>query len=233
MQSLKRLSPIPDLSGAWCNTSLWVSSTMEAVSFVTPSLERFFIRTVAEVMAAADGGGKAVAGALRPQVQAFVREESRHSIAHQRFNRALLGYLGEAPPALALIDRLLSAARRRLSVAARLRLVEALEHTAEWLSTRYLQREPAWVFQCAYARRLFAQHAREEIGHRAVIHALQPGASGPGPAAKAAVFGLVWLAIVLAGGTYLLLSVPWILRRKRRLGAARTRIHSQEPQEKP
>jgi predicted metal-dependent hydrolase len=213
MQHLKELSPIPDLSGAWCNSDMLVSSVMEAVSFVTPTLEKFFIRTVAEVLA----GGGASPEVCR-QAREFIREESSHSVAHQRFNAALLDYLDTPPPALAMIERLLDATKQRLSLPARLQLVEALEHASEIVSARYLRREAAWAFQCAFARRLFAQHAREEMGHRAVVQDMRPAQADSGRGAAAVVLGLAWLVIALAGAAYLMRAVPWILRRKGRRG---------------
>ena len=48
MKNLNHPTTHDDLSGAWCNANAVTSSIMEAVSFVTPVMEKFFIRTVAE-----------------------------------------------------------------------------------------------------------------------------------------------------------------------------------------
>ena len=50
----------------------------------------------------------------------------------------------------------------------RIALVATLEHFAAVMSKGFLGWQGAWDFRCAYARELFTQHAREEMGHRSV-----------------------------------------------------------------
>ena len=50
MKALEQLSPSDRICGAWCHSSIIISAVLEALSFATPPLERFFIRTVSDAM---------------------------------------------------------------------------------------------------------------------------------------------------------------------------------------
>ncbi len=208
MQGLRHLTPSRDLAGAWCDSSLLLSSVLEALSFATPALEKFFIRAVLQALDAPAND----AARVQAQARAFVGEEASHSAAHRRFNLALLGYLGSPPPGLRPLEAALERATGALSLPTRLIAVEVMEHASALLSAHYLRREGRLAFGCAFAQHLFAQHAREEIGHRAVIHAL----AGVPRVPQRSVRALAWAALAFAGAGYLCLAVPWIMFRKRR-----------------
>lgn len=211
MRTLDRLTPSPALAGAWCDDDAATSALLEAISFATPALERFFIRAVAVALPVA--GDATLDAACRD----FVREEAEHTRAHRRLNDALLGHLDAPPPGLAQVAGLLELAHRRLSPSQRIALVATLEHFAAVLSQRYLERQGGWNIRCDYARQLFALHAHEEIGHCAVAFDLWRAHGGGGRPARA----LAITAVLCAGTAYLGAAVPWILYRKsgRRLGA--------------
>ena len=204
MHHLKRAETTEDLSGTWCNSSAVTSSVMESVSFVTPVLEKFFIRTVAEGL---DGQRESE---LDQRCRAFIREESLHSRVHGKLNASLLGYLGRTPPGLALIERLLDAARKRLSLSSRLLIAAALEHFTAVLSKVYVEHEAGLDIRSAFVRELFAQHAREELAHRSVVFDLWLTKRAAGRMARAATV----FAILFIGSIYVSISVPWILHRK-------------------
>jgi len=204
MESLAQQAPDARISGAWCNASLAISALLEAMSFATPALERFFIQAVC------DAARHARDPTLQSRAHDFVQEEARHSRAHRNFNLALTGYLGARPPGLRAIEWLLALATRHVSRHTRLASVEALEQVSETLSARYLRFECGATFDCPYARHLFAQHAREEIGHAAVIHDLLVPCRGSGRLIKAAAYSIA----ATAGTAYLALAVPWIILRK-------------------
>ena len=88
MKNLEHLAPLADLSGARCDGDAVVSSVMEAVSFVTPALEGFFIKTIARVRSTQSDPE------LDQRAREFMREEAEHTRAHRKLNAALLGYLG-------------------------------------------------------------------------------------------------------------------------------------------
>lgn len=205
MQGLTPLTAPADLAGPWCNDDARTSATLEAVSFVTPALERLFIRTVADCLPLDDGDPE-----LERLCREFIREEAEHTGAHRKLNTALVGYMQAPPPGLAAIERLLDFANRRLSLSTRVALVAALEHFTAVLSKSYLRHQGEWRYGCAYARDLFRQHAREEIDHRSVAFDLwRQRGGGSVPVRIAAI-----TAILVVGAVYLGLATPWILRHK-------------------
>jgi hypothetical protein len=204
MKALDALRPADALRGAWCQRSVLLSAALEAISFVTPALEAFFIRTVHAALA------DPLAPDVRSRAQHFIREEARHSAAHRRLNHVLAGYLRSVPPALPAVERGLAWATRRLSPENRLLVVEVMEQGSELASTAYLRREGHWRVDCAFARHLFAQHAREEIGHVSVIRDLHATPARPRRLARAAAT----IGLACAGIAYLAVAVPWIVHRK-------------------
>jgi predicted metal-dependent hydrolase len=204
MLELKRHNQSEDFSGAWCNTDPVTSSVLEAVSLITPVLEKFFIRTVADALPETSDA------ALAERCQEFIREESNHSRVHHKFNASLFRYLGKTPPGLAFMEALLNGVRRHLSLNKQLMLASALEHLTAVLSTAYLKQEKRLNMDSAFARELFTFHAHEEIAHCSVVFDLwrtRPGNSHSGRM-------LTILSILLAGAIYIGLAVPWILYRK-------------------
>lgn len=189
---------------AWCNDDAVTSSVMEAVSFVTPVLENFFIRTVLEGMR--EHGDPA----LEARCLSFVREESNHTQAHRKFNIPLQGYLGRQPPGLAMVEVLLDAAKRHLSLPKRLALAAALEHFAAVISKLYISHEAKLTFKLASARELFAMHAREELAHRSVVFDLWEAHGSRGFIDRVTTI----MATLVVGAAYVGIAVPWILHRK-------------------
>jgi len=208
MTGLARIAAVAgvedDISGAWCNGSLALSSLLEAISFVTPTLERFYIATVRACLAERPDA------ALDRGCREFMRQEATHSAEHGKFNASLVAYLRGCPPGLGAIASLLRRARSRLAPAYCLLLTAALEHLSATLSLGYLARQSRWRISSARAGALFAWHAREEVGHRSVVIALWQKHGAAGPLSRR----LAALAIVVFGGVYLCAAVPWILHRK-------------------
>jgi predicted metal-dependent hydrolase len=207
MRALEHLSPSNRISGAWCNSDIVISAVLEALSFATPPLERFFIRAVSDAMK------NLHESTTKSRAREFVQEESQHSSAHRRFNRALAGYLQAKPPGLRQIESVLDLAATRLSPSARLLSVELMEQGSALGSSVYLWCESRLTFDCPFARHLFAQHAREEMGHSAVIRDLRGAPRISDLFIKAAA-----CAVIAAAGTaYLAVAVPWIILRKSRV----------------
>jgi len=205
MQFLDQLTPTDDcLSGLWCNRDAVTSSTLEAVSFVTPVMERFFIGTVADALE------QSHSPELERRGREFAVEEARHARAHQRFNASLLEYLGAKPFGVAAVEWLLDKARRRLSLANRLLLAAALEHLTAVFSKRYLLCHARWSFRSDFARELFAWHAHEELAHRSVAFDLWRTTACDGPIRRTLALALV----LTIGSGYLAGAVLWILYRK-------------------
>ncbi len=204
MKQMNHLAVTEDLSGTWCNASAVTSSVMEAVSFVTPVLEKFFILTVKE------GVSEDTPAELRERCMGFIQEEADHSRVHNKFNSSVLKYLGQVPPGLALVETLLDMARRRLSLPKRLLIAAALEHFAAVLSKVYVNQGIRLDFESPYAQEMFLQHAREEIDHRSVVFDLWLSTGTIGSFGRT----LAIAGILLAGFVYVSVAVTWILYRK-------------------
>ncbi|MBI4995437.1 MAG: metal-dependent hydrolase [Rhodocyclales bacterium] len=205
MQGLTPLTAPADLAGPWCNSDARASATLEAVSFVTPALERFFIRTVADCLPLAGNDAE-----LERLCREFIHEEAEHTGAHRRLNSALLTYMKAPPPGLAAVEGLLEFVNRRLSLSTRVALVAALEHFTAVLSKSYLRSHGRWQFGCNYARDLFHQHALEEIDHRSVAFDLWLHRGGGSVPVRLAAIA----SILMVGAAYLGVATPWILHRK-------------------
>ena len=204
MKDWNLTAPTEDLSIAWCNANAAATSVMEAISFATPMVESFLIRTVAESLP------RQTDAELAGRCRTFIRDESNHSRAHAKFNAALHDSLGGTPPALALLRMLLGVARTRLSLPSQLLLVAALEHFTAVLSMAYLRRQSRWSFRSPFAKELFARHAAEELAHCTVAFDLWAEDATAGRFARA----MSVLAILAAGLAYTAAAVPWILYRK-------------------
>lgn len=224
MRGLTPLTATAVLAGPWCNSDAATSATLEAVSLVTPALERFFIRTVADCLPLAGNDPD-----LERLCREFIHEEAEHTGAHRKLNNALLDYMKAAPPGLATVEKLLDIANRRLSLSSRVALVAALEHFTAVLSKSYVRHQAGWRFNCAYARDLFAEHAREEIDHRSVAFDLWRHRGGGGVPVRFAAIG----AILIVGGAYLCLATPWIVRRKNGGRLAATLAELVAPRQRP
>jgi len=129
---------------------------------------------------------------------------------HQMFNAALLGHLGEAPPALVALRVLATAATRWLSHASRLLIVAALEHCTAVLCMAYLRGEPHRRISSRFAKTLFAEHAAEELAHCSIAFDLW--IQGGGASRVARLFTVI--SIMMAGFAYTCTAVPWILHRR-------------------
>ncbi len=199
---MKRLiQPVPI---NWCNNDIVLSSLMEAVSFVTPVLEHFFIRTVNAAQSFPQAAG------LHQSCLRFMREEANHAQAHQKLNAHLLRQLGKPPLGLAIVEYLLDAAQRHLNLQKRLALAAALEHFAAVLSKLYIDQADTLQFSHAEAQQLFAMHAQEELGHRSVVFDLWLATAPNGRFKRGVTLSLV----LMLGALYVALTVPWILHRK-------------------
>lgn len=193
------------LSGHWCNQSAPMTAVMESVSYVTPMLEYFFMRTVAEAVPQLDQQGE-----LHEQCLTFIREEASHSRDHRQFNIGLDAYLGRTPPGLAMVEWILKRMGKVFSLPQRLLFAAALEHFAAVMSKVYVEHEHELDMQSRYAREMFAMHANEELGHCSVVYDLWQHHANSGALGKSLVVGSILFVVAL----YFLISVPWILYRK-------------------
>jgi len=194
-----------DLTGNWCNDDGVTTSQMEAISLITPILENFFMRTVADALPRPYQSDE-----LSQRCLSFIREEANHSRVHRAFNKQLLNHMERYPPGYAMIESLLNYIRNNFSLSSKLLLAAALEHFAAVMSQVYMQREQTLDISSEYAREMFAMHAREELGHCSVVFDLWFSRKAGGCLRRL----IAILSILLVGGIYLSVALPWILYRK-------------------
>jgi predicted metal-dependent hydrolase len=193
-----------DFSGNWCNQDAVASSLLESVSLVTPLLEKFFVRSVAEAIAQLHDDE------LKARCLAFIREESQHSRMHQQLNARLHAYLGERSAGMRLLESLLNQSNRRLSLPTRLLLTTVLEHFSAIFSKTYVHLSGPLNIEYEFARNLFFMHAQEELAHCAVVFDLLSRHRKTRQIERL----IMLLACAGTGVLYLGISVPWILHRK-------------------
>jgi predicted metal-dependent hydrolase len=204
LKTLVHHESLEEVPADWCNADLITTSIMEAVSFVTPVLESYFIRTVVE------GSRTHQDAELAKRCKAFVREESNHSRVHKKFNSLLLCRLGKQPPALALVIFLLDRASRWLSISKRLEIAAGLEHLSTVISKLYVQQQSQLSFASNFAQNMFDKHAQEELAHRSVVYDLWLTFEEGGLVGRIVTIFL----IVIAGAIYLTLAVLWLSYQK-------------------
>lgn len=194
-----------EIANTWCDGNAVSTAQMEAISLVTPILEEFFMRTISEALPRPYQKDE-----LSQRCLEFIREEANHSRVHRQFNRLLLKKLGDTPAGLGMIRNMLEMARKHLSLPSRLLLAAALEHLAAVMSAVYMEQQRRLNIDSDYARAMFAMHAEEELGHRSVVFDMW---SSMGSTSRPRRI-LALIAILLAGGLFATISIPWILYRK-------------------
>ncbi|NKC30120.1 metal-dependent hydrolase [Falsiroseomonas selenitidurans] len=148
---------------AWTRLPRVTEDGLNAISFLFPAGETFFVRSVAHYR------DRITDPALKDAASRFIFQEAMHSKEHERSNAALreANVLGAELEVVAKV--LLGAARWFLPPATRLAVTCALEHFTAMLAERLLSRR--WLARegtdPAFAG-LWLWHAAEEIEHKAV-----------------------------------------------------------------
>ncbi len=171
----------------WCGGDAFETRFLEAMSLLAPEMERFLIGAVRAGLACPGTERIAAAGL------AFVREEAAHSAAHHQFNRQLTAQGIDIEAALAGVRRWSNGAQRRLSPKLRLAVSAACEHLSAIVSLAYLRSAARSRIQAPEVDRLFAEHARDEIAHRALVFDVMRAAGGGGWFTRALVLPAVSL----------------------------------------
>lgn len=175
----------------WCAGDAFETRLLEAMSLIAPEVERFVIGAVTSNVNLRGDGECARAAS------AFIREEAEHSRVHRRFNQRLASQGVDPAKVLACVRSAAELARRWLPPGAQLAIAAACEHLSALLSLSFLRAERRSEIRPASVARLFEQHAREEIGHRAIVFDLLKDAGGSGWIARAAALTLVSIAGLL------------------------------------
>ena len=170
----------------WLEGNPAVSHVFDALSFMFPQGEKFFIDVAREVAAGMGGGADP---ALAAAVREFVAQESIHSHQHNQYN-AILEKLGYENVVREFIDRLNERAQRDFSPLTRLAVVCAYEHYTAVLGNFILGNPQVLQAAPPAMALIWGWHAAEETEHKAVCFDLYRAAGG-GWFTRAWVFVLV------------------------------------------
>jgi predicted metal-dependent hydrolase len=170
----------------WMAGSAAATHALNALSFLFPQAERFFIETAREVGA---GMGAALDPQLVESVRGFVAQELAHTHQHRRYN-AILESQGFANVVEGLLERLQAQGRRRFSPLTRLAIVCGYEHYTAVLGDFILSRPEVLKGAQPELALIWGWHSAEETEHKSVCFDLYRAAGG-GWLRRVLVFALV------------------------------------------
>lgn len=179
----------------WNGGSPAVTHAFNALSFLFPQAERFFIEVVREV---AQGFDAIHSRELEHAVQGFVAQESTHSHQHKQCN-AILEAQGFENVAYEFVHRLQEQSDRNLSPLSKLAIVCGYEHYTAILGNFILNNPQVLAAAEPDMALLWGWHSAEETEHKAVCFDLYQAAGG-GWARRAFVFLVVTLNFGLMFG---------------------------------
>ncbi len=158
----------------WNGGNPTVTHAFNALSFLFPQAERFFIEVVREVTASVDLESNP---ALGEGIEGFIAQESIHSHQHAHYN-AVLRRQGYENVAEALVARLQEHSRLHFSPLTKLAVVCAYEHYTAILGN-YILCNPQVLQQAQPDMALiWGWHGAEETEHKSVCFDLYRAAGG-------------------------------------------------------
>jgi hypothetical protein len=172
----------------WCAGDAFETRLLEAMSLIAPEVERFVIGAVVKYTR------RPGAETCAPDATAFIHEEAEHSRVHKRFNQRLALQGFDPVNILSPVRTGADIARRWLPATGQLAIAAACEHLAAVLSLSFLRAQRRSEIRPASVLHLFEQHARDEIGHRAIVFDLLRDAGATSWLARAAALALVSVA---------------------------------------
>lgn len=146
----------------WLESEKDIEDVLNAVSFVFPPGERFFIRSVQHYQ------DKITDPVLKEQVKAFIFQEAMHSKEHGRANEKLAETFPQGPEIEKAIVKSL-ARFSRMPYSTQLAITTALEHFTAILSHELLKWQDGFIAKSdpAFAA-IWLWHAVEEAEHKSV-----------------------------------------------------------------
>lgn len=152
-----------------------IEDFLNTVSFIFPTGEKFFIRSVQHYQDAI------VNPALREQVKGFIYQEAMHSNEHTRCNDTLARTFVNGHRIERLVTSVLSKVQRFAPHRTQLAVTCALEHFTAILSDGLLQWQDTFISEgeTAFAA-MWLWHAVEETEHKAVCFDVYQEVSGKG-----------------------------------------------------
>ena len=172
----------------WNGGNPVVTHTFNALSFLFPQAERFFIEVAREVVHGLDTTGNAE---LEEAVKGFIAQESTHSHQHSQYN-AILETQGFENVVHRFICRLQERSHRDFSSLTKLAIVCGYEHYTAILGNYILSSPQVLKPASPDMALVWGWHCAEETEHKAVCFDLYQAAGG-GWLRRVLVFFLVTL----------------------------------------
>jgi predicted metal-dependent hydrolase len=158
----------------WNGGNAAATHAFNALSFLFPEGEQFFVEVAREVAATLDLTGNP---GLREAVQAFITQESAHTYQHTCYNE-ILEAQGFKNVTDGYVRALRELSRRRLSSLTRVAVVAAYEHYTAVLGN-FILSNPQVIERAPPAMALvWGWHSVEETEHKAVCFDLYQAAGG-------------------------------------------------------
>lgn len=179
----------------WNGGNPAVTHAFNALSFIFPQGERFFIEVAREVLRGLDTTSDSE---LEQAVQGFIAQESTHSLQHNHYN-AILEKQGYRNIVQGFVNRLQERSRRHFSSLTRLAIVCGYEHFTAILGNYILSNPQVLKPASPDMALIWGWHSVEETEHKAVCFDLYRAAGG-GWLRRVLVFLLVTLDFNLMFG---------------------------------
>lgn len=206
--------PVP---AHWAGKDALQSHVLNVLSLMFPDGEAFFIRSVKHF------SDRVTDPKMQADIKAFVGQEMQHSMAHERFNKAVAENVGNMDWFMWLFtvptfEWLEPVVRKNLGFEILHKWALSITAAAENMTAGFAQSlfQPGELEKIARpdVRELYAWHAAEEMEHRDLAYDLYEQVGGDYPtrmAGMAFAYGII-AAYVAVGTTYLVLNdkqFPW------------------------
>lgn len=158
----------------WNNDNPAVTHAFNALSFLFPQGERYFIESARDVFHELDDASRS---RMEDEVKGFIAQESTHSHQHSRYN-AILEKQGYDNVVHDFIDHLQALSRRRFSPLTNLAIVAGYEHYTAILGNFILNNPQVLRLANPDMALVWGWHSAEETEHKAVCFDLYKAAGG-------------------------------------------------------
>lgn len=158
----------------WNDGNPTVTHSFNALSFLFPQAERYFIDVVREVIRSLDTTNDSE---LEEAVKGFIAQESNHNLQHNQYN-AILEKQGYRNVVQGFVKRLQEQSHRDFSALTKLAIVCGYEHYTAILGNYLLSNPHVLKLASPDMALIWGWHSAEEIEHKAVCFDLYQAAGG-------------------------------------------------------
>ena len=158
----------------WFDGNAAVTHAFNALSFLFPQGEKYFIDSARDVFAGLDEHARS---RVEAEVKGFIAQESTHSHQHSMYN-AILQRQGYENVVHDLVDKLLTLSRRWFSALTNLAVVAGYEHYTAILGNYILNNPQIFGMANSDLALLWGWHSAEETEHKSICFDLYKAAGG-------------------------------------------------------